>query len=79
METNKLVEERIRIGQLIMDRRNQLKMTQTEVAEKVGMLKQNIHFIEKGKKNVGIDNINKVLSVLNLELNVTVLQKNNLK
>lgn len=61
-DNNFLVE----MGKRIMVRRKSLRMTQEELAEKLGVSTQMISNLELGKKAIRPENLAKVCSVLNL-------------
>ena len=63
MSDNELLKE---MGQRIMIRRKSLRMTQEELAEKLGVSTQMISNLELGKKAIRPDNLAKVCSVLEL-------------
>lgn len=54
------------MGQRIMLRRKTLRMTQEELAEKLGVSTQMISNLELGKKAIRPENLAKLCSVLNL-------------
>jgi transcriptional regulator with XRE-family HTH domain len=54
------------MGQRIMVRRKSLRMTQEELAEKLGVSTQMISNLELGKKAIRPENLAKVCSVLEL-------------
>ena len=54
------------MGQRIMVRRKSLRMTQEELAEKLGVSTQMISNLELGKKAIRPDNLAKVCEVLEL-------------
>lgn len=54
------------MGQRIMVRRKSLRMTQEELAEKLGVSTQMISNLELGKKAIRPDNLAKVCTVLEL-------------
>lgn len=54
------------MGQRIMVRRKSLRMTQEELAEKLGVSTQMISNLELGKKAIRPDNLARVCSVLEL-------------
>ena len=56
----------IEMGQRIMVRRKSLRMTQEELAEKLGVSTQMISNLELGKKAIRPENLAKVCSVLEL-------------
>ena len=63
MSDNDFLKE---MGQRIMVRRKSLRMTQEELAEKLGVSTQMISNLELGKKAIRPDNLAKVCSVLEL-------------
>ena len=63
MGDNEFLKE---MGQRIMVRRKSLRMTQEELAEKLGVSTQMISNLELGKKAIRPDNLAKVCSVLEL-------------
>ena len=63
MSDNELLKE---MGQRIMVRRKSLRMTQEELAEKLGVSTQMISNLELGKKAIRPENLAKVCSVLEL-------------
>ena len=63
MSDNELLKE---MGQRIMIRRKSLRMTQEELAEKLGVSTQMISNLELGKKAIRPENLAKVCSVLEL-------------
>lgn len=54
------------MGQRIMNRRKSLRMTQEELAEKLGVSTQMISNLELGKKAIRPENLAKVCEVLEL-------------
>lgn len=63
MSDNDFLKE---MGQRIMVRRKSLRMTQEELAEKLGVSTQMISNLELGKKAIRPDNLARVCSVLEL-------------
>ena len=63
MGNNEFLKE---IGQRIMLRRKTLRMTQEELAEKLGVSTQMISNLELGKKAIRPENLVRLCSVLNL-------------
>ena len=63
MSDNDFLKE---MGQRIMVRRKSLRMTQEELAEKLGVSTQMISNLELGKKAIRPENLAKVCSVLEL-------------
>ena len=56
----------VEMGKRIMVRRKSLRMTQEELAEKLGVSTQMISNLELGKKAIRPENLAKVCSVLNM-------------
>ena len=63
MGDNEFLKE---MGQRIMVRRKSLRMTQEELAEKLGVSTQMISNLELGKKAIRPENLAKICSVLEL-------------
>ncbi len=63
MDSNELLKE---MGARIMARRKSLKLTQEELAEKIGVSAQMISNLELGKKAIRPENLTKVCEVLQL-------------
>ncbi|WP_040508434.1 helix-turn-helix domain-containing protein [Leptospira wolffii] len=59
------------LGQIVRDRRKQLRISQTILGERVGLNQSTISALEIGKAKVRIDTIFAVLSALDLELIVS--------
>ena len=57
-------EQRQRIGQRIAELRNAKGMTQQDVADKTGLLRQHISRIEAGKYSVGFDTLQAIAEAL---------------
>ena len=57
------------IGQKIREQRKRLKLTQFELAEKVGLHEKQISRIEAGLNHPTLDNFIKIIEVLELEMN----------
>ncbi|MFB5652782.1 helix-turn-helix domain-containing protein [Leptospira wolffii] len=56
------------LGQIVRDRRKQLRISQTILGERVGLNQSTISALEIGKAKVRIDTIFAVFSALGLEL-----------
>ncbi|TGL44141.1 helix-turn-helix domain-containing protein [Leptospira wolffii] len=56
------------MGQIVRDRRKQLRISQTILGERVGLNQSTISALEIGKAKVRIDTIFAVFSALGLEL-----------
>ena len=57
------------VGEIIRARRKEMKMTQTELAEKVGTTKQCIYYYEKGSRGLTMALFFKICDVLHLDPN----------
>lgn len=57
------------LGEIIHDRRKEMRLTQTELANKVGTTTQCIYYYEKGKRGMPISIFFKICRVLGLEPN----------
>jgi transcriptional regulator with XRE-family HTH domain len=64
-----------KMGQLIANRRDVLKLRQQDLSEMSGIAIKTIHLIEKGLANPSIMTIEKIATVLGLEL-VLQVKKN---
>jgi transcriptional regulator with XRE-family HTH domain len=64
-----------KMGQLIANRRDVLKLRQQDLSEMSGIAIKTIHLIEKGLANPSIMTIEKIANVLGLEL-VLQVKKN---
>ena len=64
------------MGQRIMVRRKSLRMTQEELAEKLGVSTQMISNLELGKKAIRPENLVKVCSVLELSADLILTGTN---
>lgn len=62
------MEELIKLGQQITKRREQLKLTQLDIAGIAGLSDATIRCIEKGKPGVSIANWIKVSNIVGLDL-----------
>ncbi|MEQ1553212.1 MAG: helix-turn-helix domain-containing protein [Ferruginibacter sp.] len=66
-----------KLGAQIMARREQLRLTQQDVATIVGLSDATIRFIEKGKTGVSINNWLKVVHTVGLDINLTTKKMSN--
>jgi len=71
---NHTIMQLIEIGQTIKERRKNLKITQPDLAEMAGISLNTVYKIERGKANPTINVLNKLASVLGLELKLEVKQ-----
>lgn len=64
------------IGQIISAHRRKTKMSQTTLAMTAGVSRRVIQRLEKGDKNIQLDNLLKVFNVLNItvELNSPIIK-----
>ena len=60
------------IGQAVQKRREFLSLKQEDVAEMGGVTPKTIYLVESGKGNFSIDTLQKILSVLGLEVLVQI-------
>lgn len=58
----------VRIGELLKDRRLALGMTQREVAEKAKMQSNSIIHIEKGRRGISVQLLERLCKVLELKI-----------
>ena len=59
----------VKLGEIIRARRKELRMTQTDLANKVGSTTQCIYYYEKGKRGLTMSMFFKICKVLNLDPN----------
>jgi len=64
MITKNILNTRLRIGQRIAELRETKGLTQGELAAATGYLQTNISRIEKGKVNVSLDILARIIEVL---------------
>lgn len=60
-------------GEILRDRRKQLKMTQQELAEKVGTARSYIARVEKGETDIQISSFFRIARALGIEFTPTFL------
>ena len=66
------------LGEQIKKRRNELKITQDELAEKCGLSSKRVIFdYESGRRNPSLNSLQKLASVLDCEVKI-MLEKNQL-
>ena len=56
------------IHEIIRERRKQLKMSQTELASKSETTQHSISLFERGKLNITIDSLSRILRALSLDI-----------
>ncbi len=64
-----------RIGQIIKNRRRELKMEQTDLQDYAEVGSTTLSKLEMGKLNITIDNLEKITEVLGLEIIIKVKEK----
>ena len=63
-------------GSILRERRRKLKLTQRQVAEKVGREQTNIARVERGKADVQLSNYLRIAAVLGLQFIPTIASAN---
>lgn len=58
----------MKINEILSERRKSLGLTQKEVAEQIGVRNATISDFEKGKRNLGSDKLEQLLSILHLTI-----------
>ena len=69
------IRKRTKLASFFIRLRNQLGLTQKEVAEKCGVKQPMIARLEKGNVNIGINTLNKILFPLGYEVTITKIKK----
>jgi transcriptional regulator with XRE-family HTH domain len=64
----------VQIGELIRNRRSFLRLRQEDLAEISGVTIKTIHLVEQGKGNPSFETLEKLASILGLEILVQVKQ-----
>ena len=64
-----------KIGQIIKNRRRELKMEQTDLQDYAEVGSTTLSKLEMGKLNITIDNLEKITEVLGLEIIIKVKEK----
>ncbi len=62
-------------GIVLRERRKELKMTQQELAERVGAKRSYIARIEKGETDIRLSSFIRLISVMGLSLNVNIARQ----
>jgi transcriptional regulator with XRE-family HTH domain len=65
------MEQLIRLGRQITNRREQLRLTQLDIAAIAGISDATVRYIEKGRPGVSIANWVKVAGIVGLDLSLT--------
>lgn len=63
------MERKIFIGGLIRNKRKELKMTQIELASRLGLSRSYLSDIENGRYNPSVNFLFKIIAILDLDLN----------
>ena len=71
MTTQQLHDNRLRIGQRIIDLRKEQGLSQNQLAQKAGIEQATISRLEKGAFSVGVDILAKVLEALGASIEIT--------
>jgi transcriptional regulator with XRE-family HTH domain len=66
---------RTQIAQLIKELRIESRMTQSELAQKLGCGHSKISLIEDGKRGINLEDIEKIIEALDLSVHITITQK----
>ncbi|MBA2288023.1 MAG: helix-turn-helix transcriptional regulator [Ktedonobacteraceae bacterium] len=59
---------RIRFGRAVRERRSELKISQEDFAERAGLHRTYISDLERGKRNVSLENIERLAQALTLSI-----------
>jgi len=59
---------RIRFGKAVRYRRNELEISQEELAERADLHRTYISDLERGRRNISLENIEKLAKALNLSI-----------
>jgi len=64
------------LGELVKAKRNAVKLTQPELAEKAGVGLRFVRELEQGKESLRLDKVNQVLKLFGHEVGPVELKKN---
>lgn len=67
----------MKISELIKSKRNQLKITQPELAAKAGVGLRFLRELERGKETVRLDKVNQVLRLFGYEVGAVISAREN--
>ena len=59
---------RVRFGDAVRDRREQLRLTQEDLAEKAGIHRTYLSDVERGSRNLSLINIERLAAALDLSI-----------
>jgi transcriptional regulator with XRE-family HTH domain len=68
MKNQPTVDIRMRLGKAVKYRRKELEISQEELAERADLHRTYISDLERGKRNVSIEDIEKLANALNLSI-----------
>ena len=68
MKSQPPMDIRIRFGKAVRKRRNELEISQEELAERADLHRTYISDLERGRRNVSPENIEKLAKALNLSI-----------
>ncbi|MEP7195499.1 MAG: helix-turn-helix transcriptional regulator [Saprospiraceae bacterium] len=68
----------MRLGEFVKTKRNAVKLTQPELAEKAGVGLRFIREVEQGKETLRLDKVNQVLKLFGHEMGPVELKQNEL-
>lgn len=71
MTQKQLLNNRILLGQRLAEIREERGLTQQDVAEASGVMRPNVARIERGKYNVTLDVLSKVVGALDCEISIS--------
>jgi len=68
--------DKVEIGQLLAKRRVELSLKQEDLAELANVTTKTIYQLESGKGNPAFSTLEKILTVLGLDINITIKKTN---
>ena len=68
MRSQPTMDIRIRFGKAVRYRRNELEISQEELAERANLHRTYISDLERGRRNISLENIEKLAKALNLSI-----------
>lgn len=71
MTDKQLQDNRLRIGQQILQIREAKGMNQQQLADQANLIRQNIARIEKGQYSIGLDTLAKVAAALDCAIEIS--------
>jgi DNA-binding XRE family transcriptional regulator len=69
----------VKIGRILRKRRLELGLSQTQLAKKIGVRRENIRDVELEKRNLSVKNFKKILNVLKINIKYLLQELNKLK